>query len=401
MSNNSSSTQPIMGVYRTLDALFSAKIDEPEEILFGVHRGEVAGLFAVTNYGKTTLLMNATLSIAASQPFEPLMPIVSKPLRILYVDSESPAAVAKSDLKTMIECNITDSKLARANFSIIVDGFLGGKPINLSNATHFNWVITLAKAYQADLVVIDTASSAFEVFDENSNGEITRKVMNPLKRLAREANCAVIYTHHIGKGNENQSGQSAYKGRGASAFGALSRTIFTIEKDMAKGPGFVVLSCAKIKGKPFKPALLKLDPNRRWFDISSEPPSAKPSAPTAQEIADFIAKQTKVRTAEICEQFKQRAAKRTIEERIADAERLGLIAKANQKAPWHSCNSQSNPSVNQNDATAEPTGETFPQSANLIGECGNAETISEPLPDPLVEALIDDLNESDGFRVSL
>jgi hypothetical protein len=109
--------------------------------------------------------------------------------------------------------------------------------------------------------------------DENSNAEVTRHVMNPLKRLAREANCGVVFTHHMGKAGETLSGDSAYKGRGASAFGGLSRTIFTLEKDVSKGPGYAVLSCVKVKGAAFEPTLLKLNPETRWFEVCHSKPT--------------------------------------------------------------------------------------------------------------------------------
>jgi hypothetical protein len=365
--------QTVTGVYTTLDDLFSAQIDEPEPILFGLHRGEVAGLFAVTNYGKSTLLYNTVLSIAAGQALWPLAPSVPMPRRILYVDSESPAARSRDDLKTMM-VYISDGKVACKNFAIVLDASINGVPLNLSRPDHFKWLVALAKAYKADLVVIDTAASAFELQDENSNAEVTRRVMNPLKHLAREANCAVIFTHHIGKSNETQSGEAAYKGRGASAFGALSRTTFTIEKDAKKGPEYVVLTCSKVKGKKFEPVLLKLNHDTRWFEVCSDIPSAKPEPPTTQEIAAFVERRIEARTAEICEHFKQSAGKRTIEGRITEAERLGLIYKVNQKAPWRFRNGKKGDSGGSAEEAAESTDSVFPQSASPIRDCGNAET---------------------------
>ena len=376
ISASGDKNQAVAGVYATLDDLFDAQLVEPEEIIFGLHRGEVAGLLAVTNYGKTTLLYNTVLSIAAGQTLWPLAPSVPKPRRILYIDSESPAARSRDDLKTMIVCR-TDGASARKNIAIVLDASINGLPLNLSRLDHFKWLVALAKANKADLVIIDTAASAFELQDENSNAEVTRRVMNPLKQLAREANCAVIFTHHIGKANETQSGEAAYKGRGASAFGALSRTTFTIEKDAKKGPEYVVLSCVKVKGQPFEPVLLKLNRDTRWFEMCSDNPSAKPEPPTPHEIAAFVKKRIEARTAEICEHFNQRAGRRTIEGRITEAERLGLIEKPNQKAPWHFREDNNSDSCDSAENPEESTDGVFPQSATPIRDCGNAETSSK------------------------
>jgi replicative DNA helicase len=373
ISESAKHRRSITGVYSSLNTFFEAKLEEPEQILFGLHRGEVAGLFAVTNYGKTTLLYNTALSIAAGETLWPLAPTVPKPRHVLYIDSESPASLSRADLKTMIS-DISDDKAACENFSIVVDAAIKDSPLSLSKPDHFKWIVALAKSRKADLVVIDTAASAFELQDENSNAEITRRVMNPLKQLAREANCAVIFTHHIGKANETQSGEAAYKGRGASAFGALSRTIFTIEKDAKKGPGYIVLSCAKVKGQQFEPVLLKLNSDTRWFERCYDSPSAKPEPPTAQEVSNYVKERTEARTAEICSHFKPRAGKRTIEDRIKEAERLGLIVKEHQKAPWRSRNGKNGDSSDSTEAEAESTNNEFPQSASPIRDCGNAET---------------------------
>ena len=151
--------------------------------------------------------------------------------------------------------------------------------------------------------------------------------MKPLIRLAREINCAVVFTHHIGKANESQTGEAAYKGRGASAFGALSRTVFTLERDKTKGKGYVILSCSKSKGEAFEPVLLELDFESRWFLICAEKPEQKPGPLTAQEIANYVAS-GEANTTKICEHFKNRAGERTIKDRISEAEK----AQPNRKA---------------------------------------------------------------------
>lgn len=365
----------VTGVYMNLNAFFNAKLEEPEQILFGLHRGEVAGLLAVTNYGKSTKLLNDALSLAAGERLWPLASIVPQPRRVLYLDFESPASRAKADMQTMIR-GVVNGQEARANFMIVVDAAIKESPLSLSKPDHFKYVMGLAKHQHADLVIIDTAASAFELTDENSNAEVTRRVMNPLKQLAREVNCAVIYSHHIGKSNETQTGEGAYRGRGASAFGALSRTIFTLERDAKKGPEYIVLTCAKIKGQPFEPVLLKLNQQTRWFEPCDEKPEARPQPPTAQEIAEFV-KGHPGTTADLCEHFKERASKRTIEQRIRDAERLGAIFKANQKAPWCFRNGQNGDSPPLDLNQEETIDAGFPQSANPIGDCGNVETFGK------------------------
>jgi DnaB-like helicase N terminal domain/AAA domain len=353
------------GCYYSLDELFEADIQEPEEIIYGVHRGEVAGLMAITNFGKSTLLFNVSLSLAAGEGYWPLAPRDSSPRRILYIDCESPVSRLQADLQKM-HLNVSNAETARANYLTVVDAEVDGEPLNLSKPHHYKTILWEAKKNRADLIIIDTAASAFELMDENANAEVTRRLMNPLKRLAREANCGVVFTHHIGKATETQTRESAYLGRGASAFGALSRTIFTLERDAKKGPGYIVLKCAKIKGEPFAPVLLKLNAETRWFEVCAERPEAKLEAPTAQEIESFVRGQEST-TSQICSHFKVRASERTVKDRIDEAERLKLIEKSSRKSRWRSCNGQHSdfPDTAISLAMEEDAG--FVQSATPIG----------------------------------
>ena len=356
----------IQGFYPTLEALFSAELRESEIVFSGVRRGEVAGFSAVTNFGKSTLLMNLCLSLSAGEICFPLAPEVGQPRRVLFLDCEAPASEFRSDVRIMLR-QIRNASLARQNFIPVVDATIAGEPLCLSRHQHFERVLKLAKEHKADVVVIDTAPSAFELQDENSNAEVTRKVMNPLKRLAREGNCAVVYTHHIGKANETQSGEGAYKGRGASAFGTLSRAVFTLEKDVSKGSGYVVLSCAKSKGTAIEPTLLKLNPETRWFEICAEKPTPRPEPPSVQEIIGFIGERGEATTDQIKRHFRTRAGERTIADRIKEAESLRLIHKANQKAPWRLCNDAEGFFADIPQAIENAADSAFVQSATPIG----------------------------------
>lgn len=359
--------QTVNGFYPSLDTLFSADFQEREEIICAVHRGDVVGLLAVTNRGKSTLMLNVSLALAAGETCLPLVPVASEPGRVLYLDCESPPASLRADIQKMLH-SIDHTALARENLKIAVDAMIEGQPLCLSKSSHFKRVMALAKAYRADLLIVDTAASAFELQDENSNAEVTRRVMNPLKRLARECDCAVVFTHHIGKSNETQSGEAAYKGRGASAFGALSRTILNLETDATKGPGYVVLSCPKAKGPSIEPTLLRLNSDTRWFETCAEKPKPQLAPVTAKEIAEYVAEQGEAHTEAIKSYYAKRVGGRTVADRIADAERLGLIMKPNRKAPWRSCNGEGGNAEPCEQSAENATLDGFVQCAIPIGD---------------------------------
>jgi hypothetical protein len=272
-------------------------------------------------------MMNAALALAAGEEYAPL---VTEPLtkrRVMYVDFESLRGEFRQDLCVMLQ-NIKDRDAARRNIIPFVDVALKRSELNFSIPEHLDFIADEAGRHKADLIIIDTVSAAFCLDDENSNAEVDRKIITPLTQLARRANAAVWFAHHAGKPQEGGFSEAAYLGRGASSFGTRSRTVFTLSRDRRKGEDYVVLGCGKSKGRRFSPTLLKLDPERRWFDVCAEAPASE-EVFTAQEIAALVAGRhpAAVQSKEIYEAFEPRASRRTIDRRLKVAEKIGLIKR--------------------------------------------------------------------------
>jgi hypothetical protein len=233
----------------------------------------------------------------------------------------------KEDIAVMI-AGITNKYDAKNYFMPFVDVTMGTdrEPINLSNPKHMKFIAEQIVDLGVDLLIIDTVTAAFNLEDENSNAEVDNKIIKPLTTLARETNAAVWFSHHAGKPQEGGTREAAYFARGASAFGARVRTVFTLTRDRKNGDGYVVLTCAKSKGDKFKPVLLKLDETRRWFDVSHE--ELQPDGNiTAQVIAEFIASRSpaEVATKDISQHFLSTVGKSTVTRRIKDALKSGLV----------------------------------------------------------------------------
>jgi hypothetical protein len=324
------------GYYPSLNDLFLEDLPAPEQIVFGVPRGQVGMLNAITNKGKTTFLENACLQLVAGRPWYPFVPD-TVPRRVVYIDWESTPSEQQKDLATMC----SDIPLeARANFIPIIGPTINEESLNLSLKAHMAHLVAALHVLKPDVVVIDTVTAAFELFSENDNAEIARKISRPLRHLARVADCAVLASHHLGKQSlserDNQGREEAYSGRGGSQFGGFARAVYTIREDKTRGEGYIILTPGKIKGRKFDPVLFRLNFDTRWFErIETVEPVMKPGLATVDEIVAFVMGKGSTSTKAIYDAFEGRGGKRTIDVRLDKAESTKLLHKSSPKSPWH------------------------------------------------------------------
>jgi hypothetical protein len=260
------------GFYGSLRELHAKETVPAEDLMSGTRRRQVTIFCSVTNVGKTTIMLNHALAAAGGQSWLPLAPSApERPLKIVFIDAESTDDELKNDTLTMLR-SIGKKDIAIENFIPIVDAQIDGEALNLSNRKHFEQVKRFLKYHQPDLVILDTISALFILYSENDNAEVVRKVIRPLKELANAGNCAIWASHHIGKSGESDQVEGAYRGRGASAFGANVRGVITLRKEQALGKGYVKLALEKVKGGDLEPVILRLDYERRTFDICAAKP---------------------------------------------------------------------------------------------------------------------------------
>jgi RecA-family ATPase len=294
-----------------------------EKILFGLMRGNVGTMFAVTNLGKTTLALNICLSLAAGRTFEPFVKGSRSGCRVMVIDGESTQPELQADLQRMMrDWSPQERELVGVNLHIICDQEINEEPLNLSNPMHMAAVIECAQRFQPDLIVVDTLSALFTLRSENDNAEIKNVVMQPLKKMAKDANAALWLLHHIGKQNEDgQATVGAYSGRGGSNIGALARTVVLLKPDK-HDPERVVFSIPKAKGFRLQPLLMRLDTIARWFTTSNETPLPQP---TNYELVISTVKSfgRLVKRKEIDTVLTQRMSKQTITRNLEQAQTRG------------------------------------------------------------------------------
>jgi hypothetical protein len=152
--------------------------------------------------------------------------------------------------------------------------------------------------------------------------------------LGRKANAGVLLLHHTGKFIEGSpQAEDAYKGRGASAFGASARVVFNLKK--IKNSTKVILSNSKFKGEKFEPVAMELDVNTRWFQVAGNHTEEKKTKTDEKYeqvvgfIRDSVIKTGKgVKRGEIVKALTEKVGVTTVDRKLASALKKGDIINA-------------------------------------------------------------------------
>lgn len=268
----------------TAEQLSLTVFAKPEMVLQGLFRGDWGLMIGIGSVGKTTLMHNICMCLAAGRPFLPIVPEDLPPRRILYLDFESNPFRLQSQIAKLREwLTVQENQLVDQNLHFAIEPQTNGGPWRLTDRQSLQNLAKYIQTHKIDLVIVDTLAQAAALNDENSNSEVQNKVVTPIRRLVRHCDVAVLLLHHEGKG-KTQTGENylQYRARGASALMDAARYQITVvpkEKDK-RDPVEVVNS--KDKGEGFKPALMSLNPDTRWFGVVQP---AQPSPPIRIEDA--------------------------------------------------------------------------------------------------------------------
>lgn len=322
-----------------------------ERILFHLGRGQVGMVVASTNIGKTTLALNLTLMLTSGGLFPPIIETSYGERRVMFIDGEGTKGEFQADVKNMMsDWSPFERLLIDDNLLVLCDEEIGDVPLNLSDPDHMAAITLKAQEFKPDLIIVDTMAALFDLENENDNAEIKSRVMRPLKKLARDANTAVLLQHHVGKQSEEaRTNTHAYLGRGGSNLGALARSVVTMTVPDRKDPDRIILSVPKSKGYPLPDVVMRLDHNSRWFIVKDE---ASPKVESSlDDVVQAVVKE--MSTAEIVEALDGKYSKRTIEDNLKLAVEREFISKV--RRGWYAPVSSA-PSADVN---------------SLFGNCGN------------------------------
>jgi hypothetical protein len=263
---------PNSSLFKSWGEMSLTQYEPPDYVIYGLCRGDVGMLQAPSNQGKSSLFRGLGISLACGVEFLTLAE-AGEPRRVMLLDYETAYGRFHEDLGRMTaRLDSSQQALVKENLFSYVAKSRDVPYLNLSEPMHYDRLLTEARAFQPDLIILDTVTAGMAIVAENDNGEVTNRVMKPLINLASEANAALAFSHHVGKSGSEEGAVSnrIYRARGASAFEGMSAAV--IELDISKknqsGGRALVLSYRKVKDESKPDLVLRLNPVTRWFEVA-------------------------------------------------------------------------------------------------------------------------------------
>lgn len=197
-----------------------AGLHELDFVFPGLLQGGTGMIAAPGGTGKSYLLLAMAASVAMGVPFLPTWP-VNKPQRVIVLLAEDPPELVHNRLhylgklydaekRALLEKNLEVRSLVGCIPTLLADDFGVTSRTALANAIS-------DEAKGARLLVLDPIRR-FHTGDENDSSLAT-VLIQTLERIALEAKCAIIFSHHTSKGASlSGQGDAQQAARGSSAF---------------------------------------------------------------------------------------------------------------------------------------------------------------------------------------
>lgn len=303
-------------------------------------RGAVTMLAGREGHGKSMLALAIAAAIGSG---ETVAGIACNQGRTLVIDSENGADEVHRRVRTLCVKPDTLTYVVAEGFDLDAD-----RPLLHEHVVKC----------QPDLLVLDSLRSLAPELEENYSAP-AEAILQPLRSLARQHDCAVLILHHDGKANDGY--------RGSTAIGAAVELGFTLTRE-GNGPGARRrLTCWKCRVAP--------EPETRWltFDardgrvaiVEAAPADAGPEdsaqAVLAQRFGDVLAEQGPLSWGELCERCgadPESGTSKRAREQAADARTLVRLRRG-------VCGPPDDPSVQSDRAAGrsapEPSGRPAPQ----------------------------------------
>lgn len=197
---------------------------EPQPLDFiipGFTRGSVGGLIAPGATGKSTFALQMAIGLAAihADPLADTLKLCgNQGGKVVLIAAEDPEDALDQRLHALGHYLSPTARNAVVANLVLVPAV--GAGLNILDESDYNELLELVQG--ARLVIIDTLARVHRL-DENSAGEASQ-IMSALERLAKMADCGVMFLHHVNKSSAmNGMADTQQAARGSGVFSDHAR----------------------------------------------------------------------------------------------------------------------------------------------------------------------------------
>src|SRR5262249_52911184 len=140
-----------------------------------------------------------SLSLAAGDGSAPLLAACAAPQRVLYLNSYWRLRYWRELLETGMT-RLADAPPAHDNL-MLMSAKLGEPVVNLAEDEQAQRLLAFLKHQQADFVLIDNLMAFSDEAIEENSARHTRTLLQRLKQVARQANCVILLTETMQRGD--------------------------------------------------------------------------------------------------------------------------------------------------------------------------------------------------------
>ncbi len=322
---------PLKGWYGAFNNLRQADLNQAEEILPALHRCEVGELLADEAQGKTALLLQVAVSLAAGEAVSPLLTAPSPPRRIVYVNDDAAPARLRDELEKLFP-QVEQQALAEANFQSLLDGQLDGEAVNLSADGQWQRLETWLTRQTPDLIIFDGVQLLDPEADKPSERRRqARKLLSRLKQLAENLNCAVLVAHStITNGNRRRLGNLVF---------AAAHSVYHFRSDHRYRDDYRWFRCVHSQWTLPEAIGLQREAESGGYELAPATETtgrggqANKDLPTIMEVVEFLGDGWQEIDA-ITQHFEGRANSQQVAKLIKEAYLYGWIFRQGKTLPW-------------------------------------------------------------------
>jgi hypothetical protein len=158
------------------------------------------------------------MAVCAAQGIPYMGYAIELPIHVLYLQQEDPTVLVKNRLNTIATSKHPRWTLDRPMqdlkpypgqlFVEVYSGFQGNDP------GWQTWLSEMVRRHDIGLVIFDTLATVAPGTDVDSGVAVKMELLDPVKEIARDLNCAMLFVHHNTKSQSNERAGQNMAGSG-------------------------------------------------------------------------------------------------------------------------------------------------------------------------------------------